>query len=415
MPPEKLAAMIVGMYATPQATLCDAQSCLDAADLSAWERVQLLRASGGALLCLGRFSEAASAYEQAAGLAGGNLHLEALCRINLGTALGHCSRLSQSFAEHRAGIALAGFQSGLAALALLNIGILLYGMQAFDLSLGFQRAALRLPAATAIHSGAALYAGRALGFLGQSDEALQWLGDAAMKARACQATFMELDARSELALLRAKLGQPADQLAECLSVIQESRRLGMKPVESRTLSAYGHVLHLAGHHELAAKVGEAALAHDNAQPAGILTRRVHGWLAQALAARGLFEQAYRSAAAVAELAEGLERSADVRSYTTQAHALLARLPAHIASDQAAGHVPGDFQIALASGGALRLSAKDLQILRGVARGLTNGDIAAELEISPNTVRNRLSQVYLKIKVHDRAAATAWALRMGVLQ
>lgn len=55
-----------------------------------------------------------------------------------------------------------------------------------------------------------------------------------------------------------------------------------------------------------------------------------------------------------------------------------------------------------------LSPREVEILRLVARGLTNRQIADELTISDKTVARHVANVYLKIHVGTRAAATAYA-------
>jgi predicted ATPase/DNA-binding CsgD family transcriptional regulator len=55
-----------------------------------------------------------------------------------------------------------------------------------------------------------------------------------------------------------------------------------------------------------------------------------------------------------------------------------------------------------------LSAREVEVLRLVAQGLTNARIAQELFISPNTVNRHLNSIYRKLGVSSRAAATRFA-------
>ncbi|HEX3427475.1 MAG TPA: alpha/beta fold hydrolase [Candidatus Limnocylindrales bacterium] len=65
------------------------------------------------------------------------------------------------------------------------------------------------------------------------------------------------------------------------------------------------------------------------------------------------------------------------------------------------------------GGSPRLSPREIEVLRLLAGGETNGQIAARLSLSINTVERHVVNVYRKIDARGRAEATAWALRNGV--
>lgn len=62
-----------------------------------------------------------------------------------------------------------------------------------------------------------------------------------------------------------------------------------------------------------------------------------------------------------------------------------------------------------------LSERELEILRRVATGASNKDIARQLGISPNTVKVHLRNVFSKIGVDTRTAATLVALKSGWLE
>jgi len=57
-----------------------------------------------------------------------------------------------------------------------------------------------------------------------------------------------------------------------------------------------------------------------------------------------------------------------------------------------------------------LSARELEVLRLVAEGKTNKTIAAELCLSEKTVDRHVSNIFVKLDVSSRAAATAYAYR-----
>jgi ATP/maltotriose-dependent transcriptional regulator MalT len=59
-----------------------------------------------------------------------------------------------------------------------------------------------------------------------------------------------------------------------------------------------------------------------------------------------------------------------------------------------------------------LSDREGEVLRLVAEGRTNRSVAAVLHLSDKTVARHLSNIYLKLGVSTRAAATAWAYEHG---
>lgn len=65
-------------------------------------------------------------------------------------------------------------------------------------------------------------------------------------------------------------------------------------------------------------------------------------------------------------------------------------------------------------GAHGLSARELEVLLRVASGKTNKTIAGELFVSERTVDRHVSNIFAKLDVPSRAAATAWAYRSGLV-
>lgn len=62
----------------------------------------------------------------------------------------------------------------------------------------------------------------------------------------------------------------------------------------------------------------------------------------------------------------------------------------------------------------KLSSRELHVLQHVAEGLSNKEIAAELNVSPATVKTHLIHVFRKLDVNDRTAAVTVALDRGIL-
>lgn len=57
-----------------------------------------------------------------------------------------------------------------------------------------------------------------------------------------------------------------------------------------------------------------------------------------------------------------------------------------------------------------LTAKESEVLRHLASGLTNEEIARTLQISDGTVRTHVQQILRKIGASDRVQAAVWAVR-----
>lgn len=57
-----------------------------------------------------------------------------------------------------------------------------------------------------------------------------------------------------------------------------------------------------------------------------------------------------------------------------------------------------------------LSQREIEILKLIATGKHNGEIAEELLISPHTVRNHVSNILLKLQMQNRIEAAAYAIK-----
>lgn len=61
-----------------------------------------------------------------------------------------------------------------------------------------------------------------------------------------------------------------------------------------------------------------------------------------------------------------------------------------------------------------LSAREIDVLKLIAKGMTNEEIARTLFISPHTVKNHVSNVYRKMGMDDRTQVAITALRLGLV-
>jgi DNA-binding NarL/FixJ family response regulator len=70
-----------------------------------------------------------------------------------------------------------------------------------------------------------------------------------------------------------------------------------------------------------------------------------------------------------------------------------------------------------SGGAIApppLTERELEVIRALAQGMSDRQIAATLGISEKTVRNHTSNIYRKLHIFDRTQAVIYAIREGVI-
>ena len=63
----------------------------------------------------------------------------------------------------------------------------------------------------------------------------------------------------------------------------------------------------------------------------------------------------------------------------------------------------------------RLTDREMEVLKLVARGLNNRDIAKELFISENTVKNHIRNILEKLQLHSRMEAVVYAVREKLLE
>lgn len=61
-----------------------------------------------------------------------------------------------------------------------------------------------------------------------------------------------------------------------------------------------------------------------------------------------------------------------------------------------------------------LTARELEILKILTKGLTNKQIASALGISDNTVRNHINSIIEKLEVSDRTEASTTAIQRGIV-
>jgi len=67
-----------------------------------------------------------------------------------------------------------------------------------------------------------------------------------------------------------------------------------------------------------------------------------------------------------------------------------------------------------TGAAEVLTARELEVLRAIALGRSNGEIAAELVISELTVKSHVGRIFTKLGLRDRPAAIVYAYDHGLV-
>jgi DNA-binding NarL/FixJ family response regulator len=97
-----------------------------------------------------------------------------------------------------------------------------------------------------------------------------------------------------------------------------------------------------------------------------------------------------------------ELRADVRSGRLEADAVEAVLAA------------GGHRVVRRREGPAGLTPREVQVLRLVACGLSNKEIAERLVIAPKTTGNHIEYIYTKIGTSNRAAASMFAMQHGLL-
>jgi two-component system NarL family response regulator len=66
-------------------------------------------------------------------------------------------------------------------------------------------------------------------------------------------------------------------------------------------------------------------------------------------------------------------------------------------------------------GQATLTVREMEVLRHLAQGMRNKEIAVALSISEETARAHIKGIFHKLNVHDRTAALAEALRRGIVR
>ena len=182
-----------------------------------------------------------------------------------------------------------------------------------------------------------------------------------------------------LARARAATGDATGARAAVADLARDADRLATQYMRGRSALVTADVLVVAGDHDAARRAAEDAIDLFAASSAPFDAARARLVRARALAALGRADHAEVEAGAARE-----------------ALALLGAVPPSKGA------------------GAADLTVREVEILRLVADGLSDSDIAARLFLSPHTVHRHVANIRTKLRAPSRAAAVAQATRAGLL-
>jgi predicted ATPase/DNA-binding CsgD family transcriptional regulator len=219
-----------------------------------------------------------------------------------------------------------------------------------------------------------------------------------------------------------------DEAANCLSQAADlSRKTGNPHVLARSLVGYAQVLRHQGNYRSAAQIlGEAALSLVN-QPdlsgvhsvlvelalissrLGQTERTIH-FLAAAehLPSHAQYQESHDQLVtrAIVKLGQSAFSSIWDAHHPRSLEEILNDIEAFAAS------IP-DSRHAVAVESHRGLSPREVDVLRNLAEGLTNRDIAERLSLSERTVENHVLHILTKLDLGSRTAAAIYALRQGL--
>jgi DNA-binding CsgD family transcriptional regulator len=186
---------------------------------------------------------------------------------------------------------------------------------------------------------------------------------------------------------------------------QIASSLGLEVLRATADQASALVALAAGRPEHAVGPLRAALAIWQPIGAPYIAARIHVQLARAFEALGDVDGARLELCAARETFEELGASLDLAALPTLAESAAAAARPTRASSRPAPE---------AREAQHGLSARELQVLRLVATGKTNRVIARELFLSEKTVDRHVSNIFAKLDVASRAAATAYAYQHALV-
>ena len=103
-------------------------------------------------------------------------------------------------------------------------------------------------------------------------------------------------------------------------------------------------------------------------------------------------------------------AAAVRTVAAGQALLAPAITRRLIEDFCRGPAPGT-----AAGSAGHLSERELDVVRAVAQGLSNAEIAAKLYLSEATVKSHVARVLAKLDLRDRVQIAVFAYESGIVR
>ncbi|HEY8465577.1 MAG TPA: LuxR C-terminal-related transcriptional regulator [Solirubrobacterales bacterium] len=366
----------------------------EASAIAVGERIEAPLASAWTLCCVVSASESIGDFARAAEWCTvmrrfaerwGGRQIMGMCRTSYGRVL--ATRGEWSEAEDELTAAVEDFNAsrpGMAAGGLVRLAELRARQgRAEEARKLFERAG---PAGLIGLGNLALASGDAVEAVELAERVLRRLPDSSLLDR--------LPALELLARARAARGE-AEAARQAVAAVERAAAHYSTPyLRARALVAAADVARGADDHELARQRYEDAIDcfEEGAAPYDAALARLG--LAEALLELGRAEHAAAAADAARATFERLGATRD----SERAAELIART------------APTDG----AAGGLGELTARELEVLRLVAKGMSDSEIAEELIVSPHTVHRHIANVRTKLNLPSRAAAVAYAARHGLL-
>jgi predicted ATPase/DNA-binding CsgD family transcriptional regulator/Tfp pilus assembly protein PilF len=227
-----------------------------------------------------------------------------------------------------------------------------------------------------------------------------------------------------VALRQGDHAQASDLFNRCLNIASE---IGSARNSSMTLARLGEIACEQGNYALASERFRESLSYANA----FEDKEVIGGALLGLARVAKAEKHYGQAAHLLGAAEGqinvrIDLDALARlSYEREVVALRTYLgkEAYTQAWDEGSQMTLEQILTIPEPAAARnaspmypdeLTEREVEVLRLVASGLTDTQVAEQLVISPRTVQGHLRSIYSKIRAHSRSAATRYAVERNLL-